>query len=244
MRLSLLLVLLAALAMAAQGSRQQPPTADEVVAKMMERDDQRQASLHGYTAIRRYVLENQHHHKRAEMLVKMTCREDGSKYFETVSETGWGGARNHVFPRLLEGETEASVPDAHERSRITPQNYFFEVLGTDTVNERPSYVIAITPKTQNKYLVRGRIWVDAEEYAVVRIEGVPAKNPSFWVKSVHFVHTYQKTGPFWFPASDRSITDVRIFGSTELTIEYFNYAPNTSMLSASSELAATTGNKY
>lgn len=243
MRLSFLVFFLA-LAMAAQDSRQQLPTAGEVVAKMMERNDQRAAALHGYTASRHYVLENQRHNKRAEMLVRMTCREDGSKYFETVSETGWGGARNHVFPRLLEGETEASVPDAHERSRITPQNYLFEMLGTDTVNQLPSYVIAITPKTQNKYLVRGRIWVDAEEYAIVRIEGVPAKSPSFWVKSVHFVHTYQKIGPFWFPASDRSITDVRIFGSTELTIEYFDYAPNTSILSASSELAASTGNKY
>jgi len=243
MRLSFL-VLFSALAMVAQDSRQQLPTADEVVAKMMERDGQRQASLHGYTAIRRYVLENQHHHKRAEMLVKMTCREDGSKYFETVSETGWGGARKYVFPRLLEGESEASVPNARERSRITPENYSFEMLGTDYINGRTVYVIAISPKTPNKYLLRGKVWVDADEYAIVRIEGVPAKNPSFWIKRVHFVHTYQKSGPFWFPAFDRSITDVRIFGSTELTIEYFDYAPNTSVLSASSELAGGTGNKY
>jgi hypothetical protein len=101
MRLSFL-ILFSALAMVAQDSRQQLPTADEVVAKVMERDDQRQASLHGYTAIRRYVLENQHHHKRADMLVKMICREDGSKYFETVSETGGGGARRYVFPTLPE----------------------------------------------------------------------------------------------------------------------------------------------
>jgi len=243
MRLSFL-ILFSALAMAAQDARQQLRTAEEVVAKMMERDDQRQASLHGYTAIRRYVLENQRHHKRAEMVVRMACLEDGSKQFQIVSETGWGGARNHVFPRLLESESEASVPDARERSRITPQNYSFEMLGTDTINGRAAYVIAITPKTQNKYLVRARIWVDADEYAIVRIEGVPAKNPSFWIKSVHFVHTYEKNGPFWFPASDRSVTDVRIFGSTEMTIEYFDYAPNTSMLSASSGLAANSGNKY
>jgi hypothetical protein len=97
-------------------------------------------------------------------------------------------------------------------------------------------VIAIAPKTPNKYLMQGRIWIDAQEYAIVRIEGKPAKNPSFWTKSVHFVHKYEKRGPFWFPVSDHSVTDVRIFGSTEVTIEYFDYSPNKSALSASREL--------
>ena len=210
-------------------------TGDEVIAKMMARDNERQAALHGYTASRRYVLENQRHHKRAEMLVRMTCLRDGSKQFETISETGWGGARKHVFPRLLEAETEASRPGLRERSRLIPENYVFEMVGTEYVDERPAYVIAIAPKTPNKSLMQARIWIDADEYAIVRIEGKPAKNPSFWTKSVHFVHRYQKRGSFWFPVSDRSVTDVRIFGSTEVTIEYFDYAPDTSALSASRE---------
>ena len=227
----LLSFLLPSIAMAADSSLQLP-TGDEVVAKMMARDNERQAVLYGYTASRRYVLENQRHHKRAEMLVRMTCLRDGSKRFETISETGWGGARNHVFPRLLEAETEASRPDLRERSRLIPENYVFEMVGTEYVDDRRAYVIAIAPKTPNKYLMQARIWIDADEYAIVRIEGKPAKNPSFWTKSVHFVHKYEKRGLFWFPVSDRSVTDVRIFGSTEVTIEYFDYAPNTSALSA------------
>jgi hypothetical protein len=227
-------LLFSSIAMAADASLQLP-TGDEVVARMMARDSERQAALHGYTAARRYVLENQRHHKRAEMLVHMTCLRDGSKQFETISETGWGGARKHVFPRLLEAETEASRPDLRERSRLIPENYVFEMVGTEYVDERPAYVIAIAPKTPNKYLMQARIWIDADEYAIVRIEGKPAKNPSFWTKSVHFVHKYEKRGSFWFPVSDRSVTDVRIFGSTEVTIEYFDYAPNTSALSASRE---------
>ena len=227
-------LLFSSIAMAADLSLQLP-TADEVVAKMMARDNERQATLYGYTASRRYVLENQRHHKRAEMLVRMTCLRDGSKQFETISETGWGGARKHVFPRLLEAETEASRPGLRERSRLIPENYAFEMVGTEYVDERPAYVIAIAPKTPNKYLMEARISIDAEELAIVRIEGKPAKNPSFWTKSVHFVHKYEKRGSFWFPVSDRSVTDVRIFGSTEVTIEYFDYAPNTSALSASRE---------
>jgi hypothetical protein len=109
------------------------------------------------------------------------------------------------------------------------------MVGTEYVRGRPAYVIAIEPKTPNKYLARGRVFVDAEDYAIVRVEGRPAKNPSFWIKSVHFVHDYDKSGPFWFPVSDHSVTDARIFGPTEMTIEYFDYRPNTYPLSLNSE---------
>ena len=214
------------------------PTVDEIVAKMIEHDGKRQAALHGYTAYRRYVLENPNHHKQAEMLVRMTCREDGSKQFEVVHEDGWGGATKHVFPRLLEAEIEAARPDLRERSRITPENYTFEITGRDDVRGRLAYVISIEPKTSNKYLARGRIWVDADEYAIVRIEGEPAKNPSFWFKSVHFVHEYDKNGRFWFPVSDRSVTDVRILGATEMRIEYFDYVPNDVTRGQDSDLIA------
>lgn len=208
------------------------PAADDVVAKMVEHDSQRQSALHGYTSGRRYVLENPHRHKRAEMVVKMECLDDGTKRFETVSASGWGAARKHLFPKLLESESEASMPGARDRSRITPQNYSFTLLGQENVNQRPAYLIAISPKTQNKYLVEGKIWVDLEDYAIVRIEGKPAKTPSFWIKSVQFVHTYRKSGQFWWPESDRSVSDVRIVGSNILTIEYFDYAPVATSLSA------------
>jgi hypothetical protein len=231
MRMTLLLLIFP-VALAAEESARVLPSADDVVARMMERDGERQAALHGYTSARRYVLENPHRHKRAEMLVKMECLEDGAKRFETVSASGWGAARNHVFPKLLESESEASMPGARERSSITPQNYSFALIGQDTVNQRPVYVIAISPKSQNKYLVHGRIWVDLEDYAIVRIEGKPAKSPSFWIKSVQFVHTYRKNGSFWWPESNRSVSDVRIVGTNVLTIEYFDYAPAATSLSA------------
>jgi hypothetical protein len=217
---------ISALALAASNLPAQPPNPDQVIARMLERDRALQLNLDGYTARRRYILENERHHKRAEMLVRVKCVKEGSKDFEIVSSAGWGIARNHVFPRLLAAETDASQPGSRERSRIIPENYSFQMAGTEVVNDRPAYVIAVTPKTSNKYLMKGRVWVDAEEYAIVRIEGQPAKNPSFWIKSVHFVHTYAKQGPFWLPLSDESVTDVRILGATDLKIEYFGYLTN------------------
>jgi hypothetical protein len=231
------LIVVLAVVMAAGDSRPAPRTADDVVARMIARDSERQSTLQGYTAFRRYVLENQAHHRRAEMLVRMTCFEDGSKQFDVVCANGWGGARRYVFPRLLEAETEASRPGFRERSRITPENYTFQMVGMEYLRGRPAFVLAIAPKSENKYLTRGRIWVDADEYAIIRVEGQPAKNPSFWVKSVHFVHDYDKSGSFWFPVSDHSVTDVRIFGATEMTIDYFEYTPKASPLAPHQDAA-------
>jgi len=231
-------VLSSAIAMAANNSGLAPLTADEVVSRMIARDNERQGIFHGYTATRRYTLENQSHHKRAEMVVQMTCLDDSSKQFKTIAASGWWGARKHVFPRLLEAEAEASRPGSREQSRITPENYRFEMAGTQSVEGRAVYVMSITPKTPNKYLLKGRIWIDPEEYAIIRVEGEPAKNPSIWVKNVHFIHEYVKRGEFWFPASDRSVTDARVFGRTEVTIEYFDYALNRSVVSASHEPVA------
>jgi len=225
MRLNTIFIL-TALRLAANDIGVPQPSAADIVNRMMERDHDLQAKLDGYTATRRYVLENEHRHKRAEMLVRMKCLQDGSKDFEIVSSDGWGIARNHVFPRLLAAEAEASQPESRDRSRIIPENYSFQLVGTDMVDGRPAYVIAVNPKTSNKYLMMGKIWVDAQEYAIVRIEGRPAKNPSFWTKSVRFVHTYAKQGSFWLPRLDNSVTDVRILGATDLKIEYFGYLAN------------------
>lgn len=223
---------MAGLALAVGSLEAESPSPDQVVGRMLARDRELQSSMDGYTARRHYVLENVRHHKRAEMLVRVKCVKDGSKEFEIVSSDGWGVARNHVFPRLLEAEADASQPGSRDRSRIIPENYTFQMAGTEMINGRRAYVIAVTPKTRNKYLIKGTIWVDAEEYAIVRIEGQPAKSPSFWTKSVHFVHTYAKQGPFWLPQSDESVTDVRILGATDLKIDYFGYLPNETAASA------------
>ena len=201
------------------------PTAEEIVTRMGSRDLQRQISIEGYAGMRRYVLENQHFHKRAEMLVQVQGDRDGTKHFEVVSEEGWKAAHKHVLRKMLESEAETSIPEARAKSRLNTENYDFEFVGTEQVVDRTAYVLEITPKRKDKYLFRGRIWVDAEDYALVRAEGNPAKNPSFWTKSTHFVQIYQKSGPVWFPLSTRSVTEAHIFGTTDVNIEYFDYAP-------------------
>jgi len=200
------------------------PTADDVVAKMIQLDDQRHAELKGYTATRHYVVVNKH--RRADMLVRVACASDGVKQFSILSEDGSHSIRKHVFHKMLNEEAAASRRGTREGTRITPANYDFQVIGQEPVERRPAYVLSVTPKAQNKYLINGKIWVDATDYSIVRIEGCPARNPSFWTRSVHFVHTYQKVGAFWLAASTDSVSEIRVFGTAELTIENSGYTLN------------------
>src|SRR5271165_1538015 len=206
--------------------------ADEVIAKLIDHNSQRDTLGAGYTGSRRYVLENYRLNKHAEMLVSVKCDPNGTKHFEVISEEGWKSANKRVIRKMLESETETSQPEIRPTTSLTPENYRFQMLGNDSVDARPTYVIQVLPKREDKYLIEGRVWVDTEDFAVVRVEGKPAKNPSFWTRSVHFVQRYHKSGTFWFPFSTESVTDARIFGKTQVTITYFDYQANSAAQSS------------
>lgn len=219
-----LFLLASSSAVAAENSAS-APTAEEIVARMAAHDLQRQSSAEGYAGMRRYVLENLKFKKRAEMLVKVKGDQDGTKHFEVVSEDGWGGARKHVFHKMLESESETSRPEIRASAKLNSENYEFELFGTEELAGRVAYVLEVRPKRDEKSLFRGRIWVDAEDYALARAEGNPAKKPSFWTKRIHFVQVYRKSGPLWFPFSTRSVTEAHLFGTTDVNIDYFDYSP-------------------
>jgi Outer membrane lipoprotein-sorting protein len=192
---------------------------------MLERDAQRQAQLRGYTAIRHYSAVNGQH--KAEMTVKVVCADDGAKQFSILSEDGSHAIRRFVFYKMLKEEADGSRRENRNATSITPANYEFQLTGSDVVDGRPTYVLQLTPKGKNKYLVEGKIWVDAADYSIVQIEGRPAHNLSFWTRSVHFVYKYQKVGPFWLASRSHSVNDIRFFGPSELTIENSDYRLNT-----------------
>jgi len=199
----------------------QAPTTDEIVARMMEHDQAHQASLGVYVWTSHYVLDNKDRH--AEMLVRWTRQADGTKRYQVVYERGDGGVRSHVFHKLLESEVEASQPAFRDRNRLNTTNYSFSLTGAEEIKGRLAYVLNIQPKTDSKYLTRGRIWVDATDYAVVQVEGAPSKKPSFWTNRVNFIQTFEKNGDHWMASCNRSVTEAKLFGQADLVINYFDY---------------------
>ena len=205
-----------------------PPslTALEILERMVQADNDRLSALAGYSGLRHYRFQNKKSGKTAEMTVRMSCGGDGVKTFEVVSESGSGFVRSHIIHKMIEAEAESSQKGERKESRIIPENYEFRLIGTEPLDGRPSYVLEINPKKPSKFSIRGRIWVDAEDFAIARIEGQPAKNPSFWIRSANVEQRYERTGQFWLPVLNHSVAQARIFGATEVVIEYSGYKTN------------------
>jgi predicted nucleotidyltransferase len=58
---------------------------------------------------------------------------------------------------------------------------------------------------------------------VVRIEGEPARNPSWWIKKTEVKHRYIKVSDFWLPAENHTESVIRLGGRAILSIEYKDY---------------------
>lgn len=225
-----ILALLAGLSLSSPGWTFDPdgePTTESVLERMMEMDRCTTPALRGYTSIRHYHLENKRLGKTASMTVKLTFRYPGHKEFQVLSEQGSAIIRKRVLRKLLESELEASSDALREAPQITPRNYSFRLTGIEDLDGREAFVLEAIPKASNRYLFRGKVWVDADDYSIARVEGSPARNPSIWIRKTTFVHQYGKFGQFWLPVSNRSQTDVLIFGRTDLTIEYSDYVIET-----------------
>ena len=209
-----------------QGSTPPSLTAPQILDRMVQADNDRVAALAGYSGVRHYRFDNRKSNKHAELTVRMSCGNDGVKTFEVVAESGSGFVRNYILGKMIEAEVESSQKGERKETRIIPENYDFRLVGTEALDGRDSYVLEINPKKPTKFSIRGRIWVDAQDFAIARIQGQPAKNPSFWIRSVQVVQRYGRTDQFWLPALNHSVAQARVFGVTEVVIEYSDYKTN------------------
>ena len=206
---------------------------EEVLARMDAMEKARVAALRNYSSLRRYRLENHRFGTKAEIRARMNFQHPGTKTVEILSEQGSGIIRKRVLGRLIKEEVDAAREDVRTATRIDPDNYTFRLEGTQEQQGRRCYVLEAVPKRRHKHLLRGRIWVDLEDAAIVRIEGAPAQKPSFLIRKTSFVHTYEKFGQFWLPVSNHSTSDVLIYGRAEVTVEYSDYRVNDDRASGS-----------
>ena len=188
-------------------------------------DFKRAHALHAYQGTQLYRLE---YHgfggtHSAEMTVDVKYRSPGTKEFTIRSATGSKLIIRKVFKKLLQAEKQAMEVEAQRRDAMNNDNYDFTQMGYDSTPSGSMYVLGVKPKTKGLFLYRGQIWVDAEGFAVARLEAQPARNPSFWIKHIEIEEVYTQVGDFWLPVSSHSIATIRFGGRAVLTIQYKNY---------------------
>jgi len=198
----------------------------QVVTRMVAHNQERARTLDGYRSRRHYHLDysGMLGSRQADMVVDVYYRSPSEKDFQVVSESGSKWICNHVLRRLMEVEKENTQPAAHERTEISPENYTFTLLTTErALDGTLYYVLQAEPRSENSYLFRGKLWVEGHDFAVARIEGEPAKNPSRWTKQSDFHHVYVRLDGFWLPAKNDTLTQLHLLGHSHLTIEYRDY---------------------
>lgn len=199
------------------------PTTAQII-EQMQRHDQRQAkTLQNYEGQRHYSVVYRGFTRTitANMDVEMTYDASSGKSFRIISQRGSGMLCDKVLKRALDSERQASLDKSS--TALSSVNYKFLLVGMDRVDDRPAYVLTVEPISPSKFLYKGKIWVDATEFAVAKMEVQPAKNPSFWISRTLIRHTNRITNGFWLPEQNQSETKVRVGGTATMCIDYRSY---------------------
>jgi hypothetical protein len=201
-------------------------TESQVLAELAAHNEERKAALHDYTVLRTYQVIDLKGKLHAEEIGRMEFFSPDKKTFTVTSESGSGLVRRMALNPLINSEIEAAAGKGHHDSAISSDNYSLNLLGEQQVGSYRCFVAEAVPKRKAKYLFEGKVWIDANDYSVVRIEGHPAKKLSFWIEHADFVRQYHKVDDFWLPEKDQTLVQVRLYGKKILKIEHRNYVVN------------------
>jgi hypothetical protein len=189
-------------------------TAEEIVHKMLASEAQQQKNLPRYRTMREYRLTNADGSKNVEVLARISYDRAGKKRIDVIEERGSEGLFRRAIRKVLDTELKASR-EGRSEIQISPENYDFKLIGMENRN----YVLDLLPKRKSKYLMDGRMWVDAQDFAISRIKGRPSANISFWVGKPLITQSFQKVGDVWLLAHNESVTTAKIVGRVTFTME-------------------------
>jgi hypothetical protein len=212
---------LAVMVSASAQSGSAAPTVETILVRMAQARAENRARLRPYVVTRDYTLFGKERNRsKAEVTAEVTFVPPNSKQF-SIQQSSGSGMGERLVRRMLKGETE--VVEDYGSTDISPDNYDFRFVGEETVDSQRCYVLELLPKRKQKTLLRGSVWVDVNTYLLHRMEGEPAKNPSWWLRNVRITLFYGDVGGMWLQTASEVTTNVRIFGQHAITSHDMRY---------------------
>ena len=202
------------------------PSSDEILARMEVEHGRRHGLLKQYSGSRRYTLQNTRFGKEAAVGVEMRYRETEGERYTVLTQSG-SDKLIGIINTVLTSEARASTPPENAQHQVSAANYRVRLFGTELVAGRRCYVLGLTPRTKSRYLIVGKVWVDAESFGTVRIEGRFAASISMLVGTPQLREDFVEVNGFWLPGHVRSVTSSFLLGPTELEIAFSNYQVDT-----------------
>lgn len=188
-----------------------PNAADQPIKKFLAQDDTQPT----YRAVRRLEAENGNRTGWMEAITEYSP-QTGFRY-EITAEGGSGYIRSKVLKAVLEGERQVIAQGEAARSSLDLVNYRFQANGIDGDGHAN---VLLSPRRKELVLVSGMMALNATDGALVRLEGRLAKSPSFWVKSVDIVRSYQRIDGKVVPVSLETRAQLRFLGEATLRMTY------------------------
>jgi hypothetical protein len=180
----------------------------------------------GYTVTEHYAVfrGKDQTHSVAEMTVKTTYRRDSGKSYQVLSAGGSAIVRRLGLDPLLESEKNINLPGNVAHSWITSTNYDMTLSpGTQIVDGRLCLLLAIHPKRKAPNMIEGKLWVDARDFTIVRLEGTASKAPSVFAGVTHMMRQYADVDGFAMATHARAESSTLFYGRTVVTIDYSGY---------------------
>ncbi len=205
--------------------RAQPDANAEILQKIDASVHAREEGLLGYTVNERYRVFRSHDesHPVAEMIVKTTYQKDVGKNFSVISESG-SELMRRVLEVILDNERRLTRPANRAGAVIAPANYEMSVKENAVIDGRNCMAVAIKPRRASEYTMNGTVWVDPQDGAIVRLEGITARSSSVFSGASQVSRQYTMIDGFPMATHARAISNSWLVGQTEITIDYTDYA--------------------
>jgi hypothetical protein len=156
---------------------------------------------------------------RARVVAALQFTAPDVKAFSILESNGSGLLRDRVINRMM--QTEVTITQGSNRTRvaISSDNYEFG----DVLDDGDDFVIEVVPRRRDELLFKGRVWITKEGSHLKRIEGEPAKNPSFWIRRIQFVSDYAPVNGVWLHGRTLARVKVRWLGEYLVLAECGTY---------------------
>jgi hypothetical protein len=226
--LSVVILLLSPVARSASATGSQPSsqvTDQQIIQGIDAAVLSRATAISQYTVQEHYSLyRNGEANPSAEETIQTIYLRATGKEYTPISQSGSALWRSQVIDKVLAGEKDLNLADHREGAWITSKNYeFHPEPGRVQLNGVQCIVVGLKPLRKSPHLFNGKIWIDASDYTVVRLEGVPSQSPNILAGQATISRDYVKVGGFSMATHAQAHSHTFLFGDTLLKIDYTNY---------------------
>jgi hypothetical protein len=186
------------------------PAIEDILAGMAQARTENQARFRSYIVTRDYKLFGKERLRiKSQVIADISFVPPATKTY-MIQKTNGTGFGETLVRRMLIGEVE--IARDYASTDFSADNYDFRFIIEENIGGQSCYVLELLPKRKDKNLLQGKIWVDAGTFLPQRIEGVPIKTPSWWLRSLRLELSYGEVGGMWLQTTLEATAAVRIFG--------------------------------